>query len=80
MGLPTELPRWYILKSWKRITVNFTIIVNAPIKLQMVFYWWYIIFTDEYTDEIKWIFFFLHVLYVCKSINIFITNEFIGSS
>jgi hypothetical protein len=36
MGLPTELDHRYILESWKRITINAIITVNAPMELQMV--------------------------------------------
>jgi len=33
-----KLYRRYILESWKKITANITIIVNAPIELQMIFH------------------------------------------
>jgi hypothetical protein len=34
-----------------RITANINVIVNSPTELQMIFYCWYDIFTDEYTDK-----------------------------
>jgi len=51
MGLPIELDCRYILESWKKITANVIATINAPIKLQMVFYRWYAIFINGYTDE-----------------------------
>jgi hypothetical protein len=33
MGLPMELDHRYILESWKRITVNAIVTVNAPMEL-----------------------------------------------
>ena len=39
----------YSRESWKRITVNVTATINSPIELQMVFCWWYVIFTNGYT-------------------------------
>jgi hypothetical protein len=41
--------RRYISKSW--ISVNVTSIVNSSMELQMIFCWWYAIFTDGYTDK-----------------------------
>ena len=37
----------YLNDKYERLT---TAIVNIPMKLKMIFYWWYIIFTDGYTD------------------------------
>jgi hypothetical protein len=53
-----ELDRRYILESWKRITANAIVTVNAPIELQVVLCRWYVIFTDEYIDRIKLVIFF----------------------
>jgi len=53
MRLPTELDCRYILKSWKRITANIIATVNTLMELKMIFYRWYIIFTDGYTSGIK---------------------------
>jgi len=36
MGLPTKLDRWYIPKSWQRITANATFTINVLTKLKMV--------------------------------------------
>jgi hypothetical protein len=55
MRLPTKLDCRYILKSWKRITANIIVTVNTLMELKMIFYRWYIIFTDGYTSEIKWV-------------------------
>jgi hypothetical protein len=66
--------RWYIPKSWKRITKNITAIVNAPKKLQMVLCRWYVIIIEGYTDGIKRVNYFWHALCVCKFIGIFIID------
>jgi hypothetical protein len=58
MGLPMELDRRYILESWKRITANAIVTVNAPMELQIVLCRWYVIFTDGYINRIKLVIFF----------------------
>ena len=55
MRLPTKLDCRYTLKSWKRITANIIATVNTLMELKMIFYRWYIIFTNGYTSEIKWV-------------------------
>ena len=49
-GLPTDHIHRYILERWKRITENITTTINSLMKLQMIFYRWYVIFIDKYTD------------------------------
>jgi hypothetical protein len=72
--------RRYIPESWKRITTNFTTTINALMELQVVFYRWYVIFTDGYTDEIyKDDTFFWRALSVCKSISIFLIDGLINN-
>jgi len=41
----------YSRECWKRITANVTVIVNSPTELQMIFYRWYVIFIDAYTNQ-----------------------------
>jgi hypothetical protein len=42
---------WYIPKrDEKEIITNVIVTVNSSIELQIIFYRWYVIFTDEYTD------------------------------
>ena len=46
MRLLTKLACRYITESWEIITTNTTATINSPTKLQMIFYRWYVIFTN----------------------------------